>query len=539
MKKLQLWIAFVIPLLLYSCINDPGLEHEPAPPPTDKLLTVGEARAYFEQQITHETRSGHARSTFLPENFTPEWNDAIQAENGKVTRVDVPIRSNTRLRALRSEYTDCAAQPYIVDVAVKLVVLQKFGLKSHLSQYLMLLVPDRAYYANHKNGMDEIVPESDDMKNYSGYAIYYQLYSNKPSYISKYSKGGIVEHLGLTNEQEGYEERVKQMQIILSQIRFAKSSCVQTRIGGEIDEVIIYGCGNCRCSPCQCGNQPYPTEPSGCSNCGCDPCQCSNDACSACQSNPCQCHNNNTCPFCGNDSCGGACAAGGSGSGGSSSGNNNDDDKHINNDSESGSNSKSDNDTNSNKDPINDDKDSAIENKKISTAVTNLLCILGNKVTNIVNYATFKIGLPAQNTLASSTMKYQDIFDQTSTITIIVKMGLTDIQQHLILAHECMHLVLIEVSRNAGSESALSQTNQELFNDIRQDGVNEGHHKYMGGHIDQVEQLLRSAFPGQDEDFYEYGKWGGGAMNSDEFTQLPKYKQHNTEVYLKKHDLLK
>lgn len=142
MKKLQLWIAFVIPLLLYSCINDPGLEHEPAPPPTDKLLTVGEARAYFEQQITHETRSGHARSTFLPENFTPEWNDAIQAENGKVTRVDVPIRSNTRLRALRSEYTDCTAQPYIVDVAVKLVVLQKFGLKSHLSQYLILLVPD-------------------------------------------------------------------------------------------------------------------------------------------------------------------------------------------------------------------------------------------------------------------------------------------------------------------------------------------------------------------------------------------------------------
>jgi hypothetical protein len=64
-------------------------------------------------------------------------------------------------------------------------------------------VPVRAYYANHKNGMDEIVPESDDMKNYSGYAIYYQLYSNKPSYISKYSKGGIVEHLGLTNMKSG------------------------------------------------------------------------------------------------------------------------------------------------------------------------------------------------------------------------------------------------------------------------------------------------------------------------------------------------
>lgn len=319
MKKLQLWIAFVIPLLLYSCINDPGLEHEPAPPPTDKLLTVDEARAYFEQQITHETRSGHARSTFLPENFTPEWNDAIQAENGKVTRVDVPIRSNTRLRALRSEYTDCAAQPYIVDVAVKLVVLQKFGLKSHLSQYLMLLVPDRAYYANHKNGMDEIVPESDDMKNYSGYAIYYQLYSDKPSYISKYSKGGIVEHLGLTDKQEGYDERIRRMHTLLSQIRLVRSSCVQTRMDGEIDDVIIYGCGNCCSDPCICDIL------NSCPNCGCNPCQChDNNMCSACMSDPCQCYNNNACPYCGNDYCGGSCVGGSSGGGGNNSGSGND-----------------------------------------------------------------------------------------------------------------------------------------------------------------------------------------------------------------------
>lgn len=324
MKKTHFWIAFVIPLLFYSCLSDPVLEHDPGHQ-KDKLLTVNEARAYFEQQFTRETRSDLNRSTFLPEDFTPEWSDAAQAENGRVTRVDIPILSNTRLRALRSEYINCAAQPYIVDVAVKLVVLRKFGSENPISQYLMLLVPDRSYYANHKSNLDKIIPESADMDAYSGYAIYYKLYSNKPSYISKYLKGILVEHLGLTNEQEGCEERVKQMQIILSQIRFAKSSCVQTRMGGEIDDVIIYGCGNCLCSPCQCGNQPYPTEPSGCSNCGCDPCQCSNDACSACQSNPCQCHNNNICPSCGSDSCGGSCVGGSSGGGGNSgSGNNND-----------------------------------------------------------------------------------------------------------------------------------------------------------------------------------------------------------------------
>lgn len=43
--------------------------------------------------------------------------------------------------------------------------------------------------------------------------------------------------------------------------------------------------------------------------------------------------------------------------------------------------------------------------------------------------------------------------------------------------------------------------------------VNAGHHLYMGGHADEMEQLLRDAFPGQSEDFYNYGKWAGGAMN--------------------------
>jgi len=37
---------------------------------------------------------------------------------------------------------------------------------------------------------------------------------------------------------------------------------------------------------------------------------------------------------------------------------------------------------------------------------------------------------------------------------------------------------------------------------------NLGHHMYMGGHVDELEQLLRNAFPGQDEDFYNYGEVG-------------------------------
>ena len=39
----------------------------------------------------------------------------------------------------------------------------------------------------------------------------------------------------------------------------------------------------------------------------------------------------------------------------------------------------------------------------------------------------------------------------------------------------------------------------------------------MGQHIEEMEQVLRQAFPNRDEEFYEYGKWGGGAFASDAF----------------------
>ena len=54
----------------------------------------------------------------------------------------------------------------------------------------------------------------------------------------------------------------------------------------------------------------------------------------------------------------------------------------------------------------------------------------------------------------------------------------------------------------------------------------------MGQHIEEMEQLLRDAFPGQSEEFYEYGKWGGGAFNSDAFRQLPVEEQNAIWAYL-------
>lgn len=67
--------------------------------------------------------------------------------------------------------------------------------------------------------------------------------------------------------------------------------------------------------------------------------------------------------------------------------------------------------------------------------------------------------------------------------------------------------------------------------------VNAGHHLYMGGHADEMEQLLRDAFPGQSEDFYNYGKWAGGGYESDEFKALSMDERLKTYDYLKQTNL--
>lgn len=38
--------------------------------------------------------------------------------------------------------------------------------------------------------------------------------------------------------------------------------------------------------------------------------------------------------------------------------------------------------------------------------------------------------------------------------------------------------------------------------------MNEGHHEYMGKHTDIMEGILKDAFPGESDDFYNYGEMG-------------------------------
>lgn len=180
------------------------------------------------------------------------------------------------------------------------------------------------------------------------------------------------------------------------------------------------------------------------------------------------------------------------------------------------------------------------EQERINNIVSTLESKISSTIENIKDKVTFTIGTPNQNTLTSSTMTMNDVFDKTTDLTFYIQPGLDETQQKLVLAHEYMHLQLLEISRNAGSPGALGRENPELMTAINTNGqdVNAGHHEYMGSHVDELETMLREAFPGESDEFYEYGKWGGGAFDSSAYYDLSSSERNEINKYLKSMGLL-
>lgn len=81
---------------------------------------------------------------------------------------------------------------------------------------------------------------------------------------------------------------------------------------------------------------------------------------------------------------------------------------------------------------------------------------------------------------------------------------------------------------------------QSLLNNFTKDGktdINGAHHEYIGNDNAKYERFLRDAFPGEKEEFYKYGKWGGGISDSEAFKKLPVQEQDEIKKYIKDNKL--
>ena len=190
-----------------------------------------------------------------------------------------------------------------------------------------------------------------------------------------------------------------------------------------------------------------------------------------------------------------------------------------------------------------EDEEQEAVNQKAQVIIQNL----GNQIGTVKVGLSVSVGTPQGSPFGGFSFSTRDIFEKTQNYTITIAPGLSDVQQNLVLAHEFMHLKLLQISQDAGSPSELGRSNPELYGIINmfyadKDNnlywLNDAHHFYMGQHVEEMEQLLRDAFPGQSEEFYEYGKWGGGALNSDAFEKLSEEERGRVEEYLTQIGLL-
>ena len=487
--------AAVIP----DCAKIPELHEREAEPDSRVSLSVEEARQYFESEYgtlsVTKTVNGEARVPWLmPGDITPMWEKAVESWKGNTASVDVEVIPTYRYKAVRSEFRNGKAEAYSVDVYQKLVVVKKHDDETgedRMGQYILTLIPDKGYDRSHRGNVAERFINTGDKGSYSGLVVYFC--GGLPMRIAWYENGKETGWISAFTAGDTNELLYRVSIIIreLSDIKFLRCLAVRTKYGEDIwddwddpwsgDE--DYG-----------GQLPpaivYPEDN----------------------------------PFPGNDDWYEPPETDSYEEGGMSEG-----------DWDSGW-------------MLPDDSSGAVieepevspEQERINNIASTLESKISSTIENIKDKVTFRIGTPNQNTLTSSTMTMNDVFDKTTDLTFYIQPGLDETQQKLVLAHEYMHLQLLEISRNAGSLGALGRENPELMTAINTNGqdVNAGHHEYMGSHIDELETMLREAFPGESDEFYEYGKWGGGAFDSDAFDELPLSEQYKIIQYLQNNGLM-
>ena len=488
-----------------------------------KEFSLQEAREFFEQQMEqcpmpNRSAKGQKHKQVSPGDFVPKWGQSVASSLKHLSSYDVPIQAGFRYKAMRSDYKNGKASAYIVDVYQKLIIVKDTETDA-LGQYILTLIPDRSYHARYKKEVGERFINCADKGRFSGIAIYTIPHLDIVIRANRYVNGVKTRGVFLPNKNQTLKQKLKVLESILKGTVLKRRAVYSTRSFGEDDwdfgienedfwavgDDLFYDPDNdswfidfdgdgypdsayipeFEVTPDDPWEDPFPDP---------DPDPDSDNT------------GEDVCPYCGSPSCFGDCQDTGS-SGGTGE----------------------------------------TELSKKTRAIKNKLDeIFNDAINDIKNDVTIIEGDTESGRLAEQKISgsLNDILYKDMPITLVINSSLDEAQLKLVMMHEYVHLEYLEISRDAGSRNEFYKANSELYNDIVHSEVttdwgkiNDGHHQYMGGHIEDIEDLLREAFPNENEDFYEYGKWGGGATDSPEFEELTDEEQRNIIQYLRNNNL--
>lgn len=509
MKKLLL--IFIGVLLLWGCTP---LEFEPRlDSPDSREFTLAEAKEFFEENyVSLQTKSSGKdyRSRLSPGDFTPKWNTASYSESDSRSSYDVPILSGRKLTAVRATYRGGRAYASKVRVYQKLLVVKRKD-NEKMGSYILTLIPE----VGHDSGSSVL----SDFRycgakgGFTGLAVYTRPVTHSLVRVEKYSGGQRKTSVFVPKGDGTARERAKAAVRLLSGVRLSASVRLSTKSGEDWwdyddtdydpwydDGFEDLGGGIYEDSD---GNLYWDSDGDGTPDSMLiEPSVCTPDD----EDN--EEEEDDDWPPKDDD----------------------DDEEEDYDYYYDDSDYYDDWPVQENPKP-DDNKDKYDEKiKKVAGVVVDKF---GERLSDIKDRMTIREGFVYPGNLAQSVYRIDQVFDKTATYVIVVSPFLDDLQMKLVVFHEMEHMMYFQLTQLLGRENFAVEYKDLMFilNTSNND-VNAAHHEFMGIQIDEIEKLMRETFPGESEEFYRYGKWGGGAYNSSAFDKLSDDEQQNIFNYL-------
>lgn len=546
MKKITYFCIILcfssIMTFLWNC-TDPDLVRYSSQAP-HKNFSIEEAKEFFEKQtISHvlntRAKTKKKKKKLSTGDITPIWDDAVASSNKNIACYDIPIESDYKYKAVYSDYYNGKASAKKVNVYQKLIVVKDVQTQQ-IGQYILTLIPDKEYEDKYRKKVGERFINCKNKLDFTGVAIYTIPNIDLIIRVNHYTNGVKDQGVYLPGKPELLKKKLVIVRSMLKNILIKHKKTVATRSWGEDDwddwddwddddwlwddddddddnydiehndwdKDIIDEWENNGGTVVEIGDSWIFIDENGDWFAMEDSDGNGNPDCVIITPDP----DTEDDPDIPEDTDDGA------GNNGGGDGDNDDYDDYG---------DYATNEPEDTKTPFDNTKDKLNKAAKESLGERKFTIKEGN----------LSGSNPAVGTFDGSTNMNDVLYNNIESV-ITVNSGLTDTQRQLVMAHEYVHIILLEESRLAGNATNFEKNNKELYDAImNKNNLNEGHHEYMGGHTDIMEKLLREAFPGESDDFYNCGKWAGGATNSNTFLNLPKEEQKAVLNYLRTHKL--
>ena len=204
-KKYCYYVAFVLPVFVFwlaGCTD----EFLPSPAVQTELkeFALEEAQEYFRSEAEKEgvrSRGESEVKALSPGDFVPDWDGAVGSSSGGLACYDVPIEADYRYKAVYAEERHGTVSAERVNVYQKLVIVKDVK-SERMSQYILTLIPSKAYDARYGSSVCGRFITRSDKGGFSGVAVYSCVYSAYTARVDTYKDGVKQEGVFLLNGTE-------------------------------------------------------------------------------------------------------------------------------------------------------------------------------------------------------------------------------------------------------------------------------------------------------------------------------------------------